>query len=124
MVSGNLARLPGARSRKAWLKVRPLNSSELPMAALIQLDGFYEPLPWAGPALNGLARMIFRGEVISALQQKLRYSTEDKCAAAQPSVNNSCVAVPLAIASELQHCTQVLVFRCRGLPHTQNHWHR
>lgn len=53
------------------------------MAALIQLDGFYEPVPWAGPALNGLARMVFRGEVISALQQKLRYSTEEKCEATQ-----------------------------------------
>lgn len=70
--------MPDARSRKAWLKVRPLDSSELPMAALIQLDGFYEPITWAGPVVNGISRMVFRGEVIAALQQKLRYSTEDK----------------------------------------------
>jgi len=48
------------------------------MAALIQLDGFYEPIIWAGPLVNGISRMVFRGEVIAALQQKLRYSTEDK----------------------------------------------
>ena len=53
------------------------------MAAVIQLDGFYEPVTMAGPLLNGLFRMLFRGEVVSALQQKLRYSTEDKCGRAR-----------------------------------------
>ena len=74
----SLRSMPDACSRKAWLNVRRLDSSELPAAALIQLEGFYEPIRWAGPVVNGISRMVFRGEVIAALQQKLRYSTEDK----------------------------------------------
>ena len=29
------------------------------MAAVIQLDGFYEPVTMAGPVLNGVFRMMF-----------------------------------------------------------------
>ena len=46
-------------------------------AALVQFEGFYEPVPAAGP-LNALFRLSFRGEVISALQEKMRYNVDEK----------------------------------------------
>ena len=54
-----------------------MKPAELREAALVQFEGFYEPVPAAGP-LNILFRLNFRGQVISALQEKMRYKVDER----------------------------------------------
>ena len=58
--------------------MRPIKPAELLEAARIQFEGFYESVPLAGP-LNAIFKLSFRGEVISGLQNKMRYEVGDRC---------------------------------------------